>query len=73
MPVIQLTNSLYLLKMQFKQFQGSMIILNHEFDCFSFQVPSSPTIDVSREAVIHCLMAYLGESTDQLLREYNVS
>ncbi|XP_029138218.2 uncharacterized protein [Labrus bergylta] len=35
------------------------------------KVPSSPTIDESREAVIHCLLAYLGESTDQLLKEYD--
>ncbi|KAJ4921463.1 hypothetical protein JOQ06_022357 [Pogonophryne albipinna] len=35
--------------------------------------PSNPSIDMSRGLVIRCLMVYLGESTDQLLKEYDVS
>ncbi|KAJ4937983.1 hypothetical protein JOQ06_002610, partial [Pogonophryne albipinna] len=33
--------------------------------------PSNPSIDMSRGLVIRCLMVYLGESTDQLLKEYD--
>ncbi|KAI4802444.1 hypothetical protein KUCAC02_020280 [Chaenocephalus aceratus] len=33
--------------------------------------PSNPSIDMSRGLVIWCLMVYLGESTDQLLKEYD--
>ncbi|KAL7845999.1 hypothetical protein AOLI_G00241910 [Acnodon oligacanthus] len=34
---------------------------------------SHPCINKTREVVIQCLMVYLGESTDQLLKEYEVS
>ncbi|XP_076879072.1 sterile alpha motif domain-containing protein 3-like isoform X2 [Brachyhypopomus gauderio] len=34
------------------------------------KAPSHPCINMTREVVILCLMVYLGESTDQLLKEY---
>ncbi|KAK1906652.1 Signal peptide peptidase-like 3 [Dissostichus eleginoides] len=33
--------------------------------------PSNPSIDMSRDLVIRCLMVCLGESTDHLLKEYD--
>ncbi|XP_074492724.1 uncharacterized protein LOC141768360 isoform X2 [Sebastes fasciatus] len=35
------------------------------------QAPSLPSINMTRDVVIQCLMVYLGESTDQLLKEYD--
>ncbi|KAK5911879.1 hypothetical protein CesoFtcFv8_001809 [Champsocephalus esox] len=35
------------------------------------QTPSNPNINITREVVIRCLMIYLGERTDQLLKEYD--
>ncbi|KAL7402812.1 hypothetical protein ABVT39_020262 [Epinephelus coioides] len=37
------------------------------------ETPSNPNINMTRDVVIRCLMMYLGESTDQLLKEYDVS
>ncbi|KAL7877233.1 hypothetical protein SRHO_G00038760 [Serrasalmus rhombeus] len=34
------------------------------------KAPRHPCINMTREVVIRCLMVYLGESTDQLLKEY---
>ncbi|XP_053271415.1 uncharacterized protein LOC128429156 [Pleuronectes platessa] len=35
------------------------------------KAPSNPSINVSRDVVIRCLIVYLGESTDQILKEYD--
>ncbi|KAI9536427.1 hypothetical protein NQZ68_033686 [Dissostichus eleginoides] len=35
------------------------------------EAPSNPSIDMSRDLVIRCLMVCLGESTDHLLKEYD--
>nr|XP_033491956.1 uncharacterized protein LOC117262879 [Epinephelus lanceolatus] len=35
------------------------------------KTPSNPNINMTRDVVIRCLMVYLGESTDQLLKEYD--
>ncbi|XP_029981703.1 uncharacterized protein LOC115413085 [Sphaeramia orbicularis] len=35
------------------------------------KTPSNPDINMTRDVVIRCLMMYLGESTDQLLKEYD--
>ncbi|KAI9538498.1 hypothetical protein NQZ68_014259 [Dissostichus eleginoides] len=35
------------------------------------QTPSNPNINITRDVVIRCLMVYLGERTDQLLKEYD--
>ncbi|TNM99695.1 hypothetical protein fugu_012728 [Takifugu bimaculatus] len=35
------------------------------------KAPTNPSISMTRDVVIRCLMVYLGESTDQLLKEYN--
>ncbi|CAL8258511.1 unnamed protein product [Arctogadus glacialis] len=35
------------------------------------KAPSNRSIHVTRDVVIRCLMVYLGESTDQLLKEYD--
>ncbi|XP_074487730.1 uncharacterized protein LOC141781736 isoform X1 [Sebastes fasciatus] len=35
------------------------------------KAPSLPSINMTRDVVIQCLMVYLGESTDQLLKEYD--
>lgn len=38
-----------------------------------FQSPSNPSNNITRNLVIQCLMVYLGESIDQLIKEYSVS
>uniref|UniRef100_A0A671U701 Uncharacterized protein n=1 Tax=Sparus aurata TaxID=8175 RepID=A0A671U701_SPAAU len=35
------------------------------------KAPSNPTINITRDIVIRCLMLYLGESADQLFKEYD--
>ncbi|XP_054882375.1 uncharacterized protein LOC129356856 [Poeciliopsis prolifica] len=35
------------------------------------KTPSNPDINMTRDVIIRCLMMYLGESTDQLLKEYD--
>ncbi|KAF3847393.1 hypothetical protein F7725_020421, partial [Dissostichus mawsoni] len=35
------------------------------------QTPSNPNINITRDVVIRCLMVYLGEHTDQLLKKYD--
>ncbi|CAG6018051.1 unnamed protein product [Menidia menidia] len=35
------------------------------------KTPSNPDINRTRDVIIRCLMLYLGESTDQLLKEYD--
>ncbi|XP_043997563.1 uncharacterized protein LOC122845379 isoform X3 [Gambusia affinis] len=35
------------------------------------KTPSNPDINMTRDVIIRCLMLYLGESTDQLLKEYD--
>ncbi|CAG5996419.1 unnamed protein product [Menidia menidia] len=37
------------------------------------KTPSNPDINMTRDVIIRCLMLYLGESTDQLLKEYDSS
>uniref|UniRef100_A0A087YHH6 Uncharacterized protein n=1 Tax=Poecilia formosa TaxID=48698 RepID=A0A087YHH6_POEFO len=34
------------------------------------KTPSNPDINMTRDVIIRCLMMYLGESTDELLKEY---
>lgn len=38
-----------------------------------FQSPSNPSNNITRNLAIQCLMVYLGESIDQLIKEYSVS
>ncbi|CAN0086299.1 unnamed protein product [Lampetra planeri] len=35
------------------------------------KAPSNPSITMTRDVIIRCLMVYVGESTDQLLKEYD--
>ncbi|XP_043997250.1 uncharacterized protein LOC122845184 isoform X2 [Gambusia affinis] len=35
------------------------------------KTPNNPDINMTRDVIIRCLMLYLGESTDQLLKEYD--
>ncbi|XP_056290726.1 uncharacterized protein LOC130206680 [Pseudoliparis swirei] len=35
------------------------------------KAPGNPNIDITRDVVIRCLMVYLGESDDQLFKEYD--
>ncbi|KAJ4946958.1 hypothetical protein JOQ06_009001 [Pogonophryne albipinna] len=54
-----------------KHFHSKGGSMGLQLQAILLMAPSNPSIDMSRGLVIRCLMVYLGESTDQLLKEYD--
>ncbi|KAJ4935044.1 hypothetical protein JOQ06_007822 [Pogonophryne albipinna] len=54
-----------------KRFHSKGGSMGLKLQAILLMAPSNPRIDMSRGLVIWCLMVYLGESTDQLLKEYD--
>ncbi|KAK9541068.1 hypothetical protein VZT92_001144 [Zoarces viviparus] len=52
-------------------FQSKGGAMGLKLQAILLKAPSNPSINMTRDAVIWCLMVYLGESPDQLIKEYD--